>query len=177
MSLDAMIDLDSKTELHWRLYFVYLAGIIYYLGFLGYRQKAPDLDQIFDIDVKSDNGSENTKISAHKAAQITESVQHLLKVDKIFLEPTLNARQVSERLKVSQTNLSLVINKHFQRSFRDLINEHRIDDVKKKLLDADNKASILSVALDSGFNSEASFYRVFKKKTGMSPKEFISQQA
>jgi len=68
-----------------------------------------------------------------------------------------------------------VINSYFEKSFRNLINDYRIEDVKKKLLDPNNKASVLSLALESGFNSEASFYRVFKNSTGLNPKAFIEQ--
>ncbi|MBT8190072.1 MAG: helix-turn-helix domain-containing protein [Bacteroidia bacterium] len=33
--------------------------------------------------------------------------------------------------------------------------------------------SILGIALDSGFNSKASFNRVFKKKAGMTPSQYL----
>jgi AraC-like DNA-binding protein len=171
MGLEATLDLGSRSQTHWQLYFVYLSGIIYYLGFLGYRQKAPDLDQVFDLGDKL----QNKKISPEKTTQIAKGVHQLLDESQVFLAPSLNARQVAEQLNISQTSLSFVINQHFGKSFRELINDYRIEESKKQLLTNESKASVLSIALQSGFNSEASFYRVFKKKTGMSPKEFIAQ--
>ena len=92
------------------------------------------------------------------------------------MQPTLNAKYVAEILNVSQTYLSQAINSHFGKSFRELINDYRMEDVKAKLLSAENSASILSIALESGFNSEASFYRVFKNKFSVSPTVYIEQQ-
>ncbi|NVJ61116.1 MAG: AraC family transcriptional regulator [Gammaproteobacteria bacterium] len=45
----------------------------------------------------------------------------------------------------------------------------------KELLIAnqDQNISILSQALECGFNSEASFYRIFKKHTGQSPTQYV----
>lgn len=82
-------------------------------------------------------------------------------------------RQVAERLAVNSGFLSQVINSRFNKSFRELINEYRIEEVKRQLLDNQQQASILSLALEAGFNSEASFYRVFKSSTGLTPKAFV----
>jgi len=49
-----------------------------------------------------------------------------------------------------------------------------IEEVKSMLMRDDiEHMSILGIALDCGFNSEATFYRIFKKNTGISPKEYI----
>jgi AraC-like DNA-binding protein len=67
-----------------------------------------------------------------------------------------------------------VINNKFKQSFRDLINLYRVAAVKTKLNNKDQHSSILLVALDCGFNSQASFYRAFKKIEGMTPKQYLS---
>lgn len=74
---------------------------------------------------------------------------------------------------LSTNVVSYTISQSFGKSFRDLINEHRMEEVKQKLGDpALSHLSILGIALDSGFNSEASFYRIFKKHTNQSPKAY-----
>src|SRR5690606_41905073 len=69
-------------------------------------------------------------------------------------------------------HLSQVINVSQERSFFDFINRYRIDHAKGLLSDPARAGNILEIALASGFNSKASFNRVFKKETGMTPSAF-----
>ena len=171
MLLERFTTIQQHTEMHWRAHFIYLATVTYYLSFMSFRQKKPDLAQIYQP--SADLNSDKSVGSDFK--NIAENFTNLLEVQKVYLQPTLNAKYVAEMLNVSQTYLSQAINTQFGKSFRELINDYRIDDVKVKLLNAENSASILSMALESGFNSEASFYRVFKKKFNVSPTVYAEQ--
>ncbi|MBE7172934.1 MAG: AraC family transcriptional regulator [Williamsia sp.] len=52
------------------------------------------------------------------------------------------------------------------------INDYRIEAVKKRSEDPkSSRFSLLGVAYECGFDSETSFYRIFKSAAGMSPKE------
>ena len=61
--------------------------------------------------------------------------------------------------------------KHTRVTFVTFLNEVRINEARKKLLDGKYE-SVSSVAYDCGFNSVSNFNRVFKSTTGKSPKEF-----
>ena len=171
MSLDRLTGLYMHTNWHWKLYFIYVAGFTYYLGLMAFQQKAPDLDQI----EQTEQTEEKHKTVCAESEALAQAFRQALEQEKMYRKPTLNLRQVAEQLNVAPVNLSQIINSHFDKSFRELINDYRIQDVKAKLLDSQNKASILSLALESGFNSEASFYRVFKQSTGLTPKAFITK--
>lgn len=163
--------LASGVDLHWKIYFIYQATITYYLGFMAYRQQKPDLNQIYP----NNTNQKTNKVNTEKALVLTQKLKQLLEDRKIYLNPNLNIIQVADKLTVSPSTLSQVINDQLQKSFRELINEYRIEDFKTKLIDPENNASILSLALESGFNSEASFYRIFKNSTGQTPKAFIKK--
>ena len=173
MGISRLTTLEIHSELHWQLYFIYQAGIVYYLSFMAYRQKMPILEQIYPVE----NITAENKTSAPETQALANRLQHVIQQQKIYLEPSLNIRQVAEQLEVNPSTLSQVINAYYGRSFREYINDFRIEDMKSKLLDPQKNASILSLALESGFNSEASFYRVFKNSTGLTPKGFIQQNA
>ena len=82
-------------------------------------------------------------------------------------------QELAKQVNLPAHVVSYTISQAFQKNFRDLINEYRVEEVKSKLQDpAWKHLTILGIALDSGFNSEASFYRVFKKHTNVSPKEY-----
>lgn len=169
LSLDLIFDLKYSNDLHWQAYFTYLAGLIYYLGFIGYKQPDFELPQVKLVNSRS----VSNKLSDEKLQSIIEALKHALEIDKVYLNPTISASDLAKRIKINQSHLSFIVNEYFKKSFRSLINDLRIDEVKRKLQQKDfSSSSMLAIALDCGFNSEASFYRIFKRTTRMSPKEY-----
>jgi AraC-like DNA-binding protein len=63
--------------------------------------------------------------------------------------------------------------KHTRVTFVTFLNEVRINEARKKLVDGSYDC-ISSVAYDCGFNSITNFNRVFKSTTGKSPREYAS---
>jgi AraC-like DNA-binding protein len=61
--------------------------------------------------------------------------------------------------------------KHTRKTYFDFLNEIRVNEACKKLV-ANSYASISAIAIDTGFNSDANFCRVFKKITLTSPLQF-----
>ena len=71
-----------------------------------------------------------------------------------------------------------MINQELQKNFYQFINEYRVNEVKQKLADESfNHLKIISLAFDAGFNSKASFNRVFKSYTGLTPKNFRAKSS
>ncbi|MCF6318896.1 MAG: helix-turn-helix domain-containing protein [Proteobacteria bacterium] len=166
--LDFFFNLKNSHYFHWQAQYLYTAFLIYYLGFVGYQQPS------FEIQGIDKTEAPNNNLNEDKFNAIKQQLSKALAIDKVYLNPTLNAKQLAKKLSISQTNLSTVVNRAFNKNFRDLINHYRLEEFKSKLGSNDNShLSILSQALECGFNSEASFYRIFKKQTGMSPKEYI----
>ena len=93
--------------------------------------------------------------------------------EKPYLNSTITLNDLSEKLAVSSHNLSEVINTRLQQSFFDFINTYRVEEVKKALTDpAKSHYTLLSIALDCGFNSKTSFNTVFKKHTRLTPSQY-----
>jgi AraC-like DNA-binding protein len=103
-----------------------------------------------------------------------QTITGLLEKKKLYLEPELKLDDLVARIGISRHHLSQVINSCSGKNFYDLINEYRIEEVKKMLFEhAEQNMSILSIAFESGFNSKSSFNQVFKKHTGTTPTMFI----
>ncbi|MGN7438858.1 MAG: helix-turn-helix domain-containing protein [Alcanivorax sp.] len=111
----------------------------------------------------SDDLSEEEKDVASK-------IDALLKLDKIYHEPTYSRSDLARELGVPEATVSKVINIHFKKSFPQLLNEYRVEDSKRLLLETD--ASIKIVSEEVGFNSLPSFNRVFKDLVGQSPSSY-----
>ncbi len=98
--------------------------------------------------------------------------------DKLYLEPSLNLQSVSTHTSIAQKTISYILNNYQNKSFNEFVNEYRIQEVKKRLLEkGKDHLTIYGMALDCGFNSQATFQRAFKSVTGVSPKEYLSMQS
>ncbi|MEP0265305.1 helix-turn-helix domain-containing protein [Dokdonia sp.] len=176
---DFFFGLRNSTDLHWSTFSLFASFSVYYLGVIGYKQPNYEVgvqDDISEASFQEKEQAIKTILPTQKSIEIEQAIRYALKEDKVFLNPTLNIQELSRKLSLSQQEVSQVINANFHKKFRDLINEYRVEEVKKKLHSKDMAyMSILGIALDCGFNSEATFYRIFKKNTGLSPKEYRQQ--
>ncbi len=100
-----------------------------------------------------------------------ERINSLLKDEKIYREMRLNRASLAKKIGIGEHYLSRIINHHFGKSFNDLINSYRIEEAKQRLHN-EPAQQITTIGFEVGFNSIASFNRVFKEKVGLSPTEF-----
>jgi AraC-like DNA-binding protein len=107
---------------------------------------------------------------------LKRAIDGALAGEKCYLNPDLSLGSLAGHLGVSAAVLSATINTYYGKNFRNLINDYRVEEAKRKLGDpALSHLSVLGIALESGFNSEASFYRIFKQHTSLSPAAYAAQ--
>lgn len=112
-------------------------------------------------------------ISPKIAAQVTGTLIKAMHEDKAYLNPNLNLATLSEHTGVAAKTISAVLNQHLQKSFNEFVNGYRINEFKERILQPElNNLTIAGIALECGFNSQATFQRTFKEITGQSPSEF-----
>ncbi|MDY8137078.1 AraC family transcriptional regulator [Aquimarina sp. 2201CG5-10] len=100
----------------------------------------------------------------------------LMTKKKLYKNADISLDIIAERLGISPGYLSQVINKVTYKNFSEYINDYRIEEVKRMLLDSEfSRYTILSIGYEAGFNSKSVFYTVFKKQTGLTPKQFKDQ--
>lgn len=97
-------------------------------------------------------------------------IESLMTYEKIYQEPGYTRSDLARELGVPETTLSKIINLHFKKSLPQMLNEYRVEDAKRLLIETDAEVNV--VAQESGFNSVASFNRVFKEITGEAPSRF-----
>ena len=97
--------------------------------------------------------------------------------EKPYKDPDLSLSKLATQLHLSTNQLSQVINQFYQKNFYDFINSYRIEEVKLSMINgAVKRHTLLGIALESGFNSKATFNRFFKKYTGITPSQFLKDQ-
>ncbi len=120
-----------------------------------------------------------TQISDKSSLTITndniyfKELKQVMQQQKIYRNPIISLVFIADQLNISPGYLSRLINTLTDGNFNDFINSFRVNDVKKKLRNPEfDNYSILSIGLESGFNSKSVFYTTFKKQTGVSPSEY-----
>ncbi len=86
----------------------------------------------------------------------------------------IHLSQLAEIFHYNEKYIGRIFKKEMGISFRQYVNQHRLDYAKNLLSTTDD--SILEVALCSGFNNISYFNRIFKERFSCSPKEFRSMQ-
>lgn len=113
-----------------------------------------------------------------RLTEIFADIQKALEQDRIFLRPDLTLTELAAHINSSRHQVSQAINAQYAGNFFDLINEYRVEEFKQKVMEpASRNLTLLGIAQKAGFNSKATFYAVFKKKTGMTPNEYLEKQS
>ena len=99
----------------------------------------------------------------------------LMEEEKIYRNSELKLQDVADRLGSNRTYIADCIKVERGLSFPMFVNTYRVE-YAKQLLSSHPEMKSSAVGTESGFSSEASFYRQFKAVTGMTPKEWLAQQ-
>ena len=167
----------------WMDYTLILGNMLlfFYIAYSGYKQ--PAIQPIIPDSQKILHQANEQAIAVSHAEPGRESKDHqdpviqelltIMERDKLYLEPELNIGDIANQLKMHSHQLSKLINSGLGKNFFEFVNEHRVEEFKKLVADPKNKhISILGLAMDAGFNSKATFNRIFKKQTGLTPSRF-----
>ena len=103
-----------------------------------------------------------------------ERLMYLMDQDKAYLDPALSVPKLAALVGAPPHQLRALINQQLGfRNFTAFLASYRLADVKRALSDP-NKARtpILTIALDAGFASFATFNRTFKLETNQTAGEF-----
>ncbi len=140
-------------------------GFIYVTSTSLFRVYPPT---IRDFKKKASEGGKN-KLSSEEV-NIAIDVENLLHVQKVYQEPNYNRASMAKELDISEAQLSKIVNTYFSKNVPLLLNELRVEEAKALL--KQTKEDISLIAEEAGFNSIATFNRVFKDLTGVSPNMF-----
>ena len=101
------------------------------------------------------------------------SLESLMNQKKLYLNPDMGLIDVASELTIPARQLSRVIKEVFKTNFSDYINSYRVEEAVRMLTNpTDSKETISEVMYKCGFSTKSAFFTCFKKKKGISPKEF-----
>ncbi|MGS2727528.1 helix-turn-helix domain-containing protein [Psychroserpens sp. BH13MA-6] len=171
-------------------YYLCFSLLFFYIAVSGYFNTVSvpfSLDIVFrDSSAKKISGT-NEVVSNQENSLQTETeianfeewktkVGNYVGLEDVYTNPNLTLTDVASALRTNKNVISKVINKGFDMNFNDFINAQRVDVIITKIRDGElDSKTLLAIALESGFNSKSTFNRAFKKKTSLTPKNFIAK--
>lgn len=151
--------------------YIFLTLFIQIFGFASVLN--PDSFFVTPINSQAEGITTTSKISEPKIS-VPELEEYMMN-EKPFLNPDLRINDLSRMMDIPTHRLSKLINNEMGKNFFEFINDFRIKEVKERLPDPSySNFTLNAIARECGFNSSASFYRVFKQSTGLTPKQFLN---
>jgi len=118
------------------------------------------------------NGNQTGKADQAFAFEATrERLEEWMKNHRPYLNPELSLDLLASEFGASAKHLSQCINTSIQQNFFDFINSYRLKEAKHLLMNNPEK-TISEIMYEAGFNSKATFNRIFKKQTGLTPTQY-----
>lgn len=123
--------------------------------------------------ISEDTGVKEYKESITADNPYFQKLELLCKEEHIYTDSTLNREKVAEKLGISAGYLSQIINTITGDNFANYINQYRVEAVKKMISNSEfENYNLQAMGLESGFTSKTTFYKAFKKVTGLTPNEY-----
>ena len=152
-------------------FYILLVIFIFGVGYFGFKQGT--IFQYKEIAVPSQKtiSEKKTNTDELKVKELNDFMQN----NKPYLDPALSLYSLASSLNWSKNELSAVLNQHLKTNFYEYVNYYRVEEVKRRLKKNNNRFTVLAIAYDCGFNSKASFNRIFKQETGFTPSDYMKQ--
>lgn len=168
---------DLNYEERWWLNLT-LALATLYVGIKGYFTDTTKLNKLnfsFSPTSIAIPDAQGDQIKEGVSEADIETVRNLMEHEKAYLDPELNLSDLAKMANMNRAQLSETINSGFHKNFNDFVNEYRVEAFKQMLKEEKHQQlSLLGIAEECGFNSKATFNRVFKKITHHSPTEYLN---
>jgi AraC-like DNA-binding protein len=166
----------GRSSAHAPTYFVFwaVALFVYALGFQAFRQRQFVSEPVAQI-LHGATGEKYLKSGLPEGAarELHQRLLRFMETDRPWLDDSLDLPALAAALDASANHVSQVLNTLERRSFYDFVNSYRVAAVKERLArEGVGSSSLLETALACGFRSKATFNRIFKQHTGLTPTQY-----
>lgn len=145
--------------------------------FIQYLEKRGGDRELQEEMEPEENRVSKVKVSDSEMEEMHLAVKRYLEESKAYLNPDLKKPELAAATGYSSQMLSLMFNQYLNIGYYDFINSYRVETFKRLIREgANEKYTLKTIADMSGFSSHTSFFRTFKKFTGVTPNDYIRSQ-
>ncbi|MBI4646187.1 MAG: AraC family transcriptional regulator [Bacteroidia bacterium] len=119
-----------------------------------------------------------SSLSEAQKEAMAKDVIRILEEKRLYIDSNLTLDTLAIQVNTNKHYLSQVINEQIKKNFYTFLNEYRVKETQKLLLEPEyENVTIEGIGNLVGFKSKSSFNTAFKKITGMTPSEFQKKGA
>jgi AraC-like DNA-binding protein len=111
------------------------------------------------------------EIEKSEASEIISRLNALMNNEELYKNSLISMPQIAKRLGMSTPRFSQLLNDNLNKSFSVFINEFRIEAAKLMIM-SNPTQTMENISEQCGFNSQSTFYSVFKKHTKLTPAKY-----
>ncbi len=128
-----------------------------------------------DIDTDVTDASTRLTIPESEQTRIKQAIEEFFYSSEEWMQSDFSLSRLCEIAGSNKLYVSQVINDVMGTNFHSLLNHHRINEARRRLLDVKNYGGmpIEAIAESLGYKSRSNFSKNFKKYTGLNPKEYV----
>ena len=155
------------------LFSLYLTAIIYIISI---NISFKSLNRYF----KNKPGGKyvGSSLTESEKEMILKKIKEVIEDEEFYCNSNASLNEIAKKVNTSRHKVSQVINEMLEKSFFELLAEHRITRSKVLLSDPRYKnLTIDEISFMVGYNSRSAFNRVFKLITGITPTEYRKQHS
>ncbi len=120
--------------------------------------------------------STKKRLTQEEIVRIQEKLTVLIEEEAIYTRSDLNLKMLAKKLDTTANNLSWFLNSVYEKTFYEYINEYRVKAFLQKVEAGEHKKqTLLSIAMDAGFNSKSTFNKTFKLLMNDTPSNYIQK--
>ena len=144
---------------------VVMAVLLFGVGFVAAHTVVPQ--ETVAEEPLADNRS-----SADDSRALIRKIDDVMREQTLYRNSQLNIHDLARAVNSNRTYVSAAINQQYNVNFSIYVNRFRVEEAKRILADntyTHDKEAIADAIALSGFQTEQTFYRVFKEMTGTTP--------
>ena len=152
-----------------------IALLLFALGYIGYTRTF-HAEQYISDNTKETDAMLSSPTPDEQFNALGPRIEQLMVKEAYYLHPNITISDVAREVGSCRTYVSNYINQQLGCSFSDYVNRLRVEHAKMLIMQHDRHGSsgkLSTIATDAGFSGEQSFYRNFRKFTGMTPAAWL----
>jgi len=135
------------------------------------KMQHSDVSNEINADCRQVSALEEAELNTHQ--RDAAKLRDVIVTEKLYLQPRLSLQDLARHMATNETYISRIINQGTGGNFNRFVNQIRVECAQEGI--KSKRGDLLQIALDSGFNSKATFNRVFKDITQLTPSQYKRQ--